>query len=753
MAILLCGCTATRRLPEGEKLVTKAEVKFTNPESVNRLKRVKSSLRSKSPKLNSKFLGLFRSRLWIYNSVREPKKKKGFRYWLKYKLGEVPALYREDEVKQAAVLMEKYLEDHGYFRSRVEWDTAQHERKVQVVYSVTMEGQYFVRNIILPSDTDEISRIIREKKKRLFIRQSNTYNMDKLKAQRERFATIIRSAGYFDFTREHIYYYVDTTVGNHRCDIHFRVKQPSDASRHVKYYINNIAVYPAYDIDDSITAQKNDTIIEGDYTIIRPEVFMRWKPLVSNIMIKKGEPFSQKNHTYTINHFLDLGIFKFVNIKYRKTGSDSLDVFIYLTPSNTQDVTGEINLSTTSTNFLGTAVSFGYTHRNIFKGGEMLILTGSVSAETQFNTGQSFINTLEVNGRAELGYPRFVIPFLKQKYVSLYYIPRTKFSINEAFQKRIQYYIINSLLADYAYDWRRKSRIRHILTPFSVNSIRVFNTTSAFDEILRQNPALRSSFDDIFIISQSYSFIYNRLQVSPDKSYGYFRGNMELAGNILYPIAKAASSFPKPYGIFGRPFAQYSKFDADARYYMRFSSRHSLAGRLIAGIAIPYGNFEVTPYLKQFFIGGSMSVRAWHLRTLGPGSYASADVDGDDIIFPDQTGDIKLELNLEYRFGIVKFLKGALFADAGNIWLLREDALRPGGDFDLSRFYKEIAIGTGIGLRLDFDFFVIRTDVAFPLRKPNLPENSRWMFSHLDFGSRQWRKDNLIWNIAIGYPF
>jgi outer membrane protein insertion porin family len=754
LALVYSGCRGTKNLDPGVKLYNGAEVRLLNPETVNNNKTVKSDLLDKAvPKPNKKLLGLFRTKLWFYNKLK-PKKEKGLKAWMKKKLGEAPVLYAEGDTKRSILLMEKYLEDNGYFRADVQFDTVVvgKGREVKVIYSVTTEGQYFIKHVILPKDSDEVSRVIALSYFNMIVRAKQPYNIDKLKAERDKYATQIRSLGFYDFNREFIYYYIDTTLGEHQVDVYFRVKQPTDSTKHIKYHIRDITAYPVYSIDDdTISATGMDTIMVDSVKVIQNETFLRPKTVAHNILFRKGNIFSQKKHSYTVNHFLDLGIYKFVNLKYTKVG-DSLDASIYLTPSDHQDISAEINVSTTSGNFIGSGGSFNYTNRNIFKGGELLSLTASGNVETQLGAAASFVNTIEVSGRAELGFPRFILPFSLKK-VSLYYVPRTKFGFTETYQRRVLYYTINSFLFDFAYDWRQNQQIRHILTPLSVNSIRLFSTTSAFDDILRRNPTLRSSFGDVFIVGVQYSYIYNGMLVDPKRSYGYFRGNVDLAGNLIYPIAKAIDkNGTEPYKIAGRPFANYSRFDVDARYYLKFLKKHSYVNRVIAGIAIPYGNSDVTPYVKQFWIGGSTSVRAYRLRTLGPGSYSSPDsVDSD--VFPDQTGDIKLEFNTELRFTIVSFLKGAIFADAGNVWLLRADPARPGGEFDIKRFYKELAIGTGLGLRLDFNFFVIRVDLSVPIRKPELPENDRWTFDKFDFGNKAWRKENMIWNIAIGYPF
>jgi outer membrane protein assembly factor BamA len=236
----------------------------------------------------------------------------------------------------------------------------------------------------------------------------------------------------------------------------------------------------------------------------------------------------------------------------------------------------------------------------------------------------------------------------------------------------------------------------------------------------------------------------------------YFAGTIDIAGNLLNAVQKQVKkSSDEPFVLFGSPYSQYARFDVDYRYYWQIDVHNKLATRLVLGTGFAYGNSTTLPYIKQFSIGGSNSIRAFPARSVGPGTY---DVRSDpnqqgSAFFIDQRGDIKLETNVEYRFDIIKSFKGALFVDAGNIWLLKEDPGRPGGKFDRDKFLKELAVGTGLGFRFDFSFFVLRLDIAFPLRKPYLPPNERWVIDKIDFGSPSWRGDNLVFNIAIGYPF
>jgi outer membrane protein assembly factor BamA len=314
-----------------------------------------------------------------------------------------------------------------------------------------------------------------------------------------------------------------------------------------------------------------------------------------------------------------------------------------------------------------------------------------------------------------------------------------------------------SVDASFGYIWKETLSKEHSFNPIAVTFAHLTNTTQQFKDLLATNTFLRKSFEEQFTIGQTYSFTYADQLEKDLKNHLYFKGSVDLSGNIIHLVQsmlhEAGGTPANPYTIFGTPYSEYSRFDVDVRHYYNTSNEaSSIASRLIAGIGIAHGNSSTLPYVKQFYIGGSNSVRAFDARALGPGSYKTP----DSLLahsFLDQAGDIKLEANIEYRFPIVSVVRGALFVDAGNIWLRNDDPGRPGGTFAGKTFLNEIAVGTGFGIRLDLSFFILRFDLAFPLRVPYLPEGERWVTSRIDFGSGSWRKENLVLNVAIGYPY
>lgn len=751
LALLSASCNVQKYIPERQRLYTGAELELENPKAIKRKGIMLSELDDKTqPKPNRKFFGLFYTRLWFYFKTKEPKKERGLRRYLKYRVGEAPVYYTEASADKSTKIMEKHLKDNGYFGSIVRFEPSFKKYKASVTYYIASNGQYRYGNISMPKDSSLVSRIMQENLSDLDIKSGDAYNVDDITAERDKYAGMVREKGYYDFSSDYIYFYVDTTVGNMTTDIYFNVKQLPDSISHKKYYIRNVTVYPAFSLDDSTSTQADTTLL-GGYTFIEHERFVKPRALKRTLLFKPGAHYSQRRYQYSLNHLLDLGTYKFVNVKYDRTGTDSLDVSVYLTPGLTQDIVTELNASTATSNFIGSTFSFAYNNRNIFKGAEEFNISATAGIETQIGAkDQSFINTLELNLVAELRLPRLLVPFRFKS--SRRYIPHTKISIRNDYLQRVNFFTLNSFGFNYGYNWRSNTRLQHDYTMLGVNRIKTYRTSDEFELLLNSNPALRSAYSDVFIINAMYVLTFsNQRTDKPYRNYMYLSGGIDLAGNIPYGIAKLANpDRESAYDIGGLPFAQYVKGDLDTRYYVIINKKTSWVSRLIAGMVVPYGNSEIAPYTKQFFAGGASDMRGFRYRTVGPGGYDGAN--DNNSTFPDRTGDIKLELNTELRYTISGFFKGALFADVGNVWLLREDPLRPKGNIS-SDFLSEMAISVGHGFRLDFNFFVIRLDVAVPIRKPQFTKSDRWAFDEMQWKSSDWRKENLIWNIAIGYPF
>jgi len=308
---------------------------------------------------------------------------------------------------------------------------------------------------------------------------------------------------------------------------------------------------------------------------------------------------------------------------------------------------------------------------------------------------------------------------------------------------------LNSFRTEFGYAWKENIRKEHLFNPISITYVQPRDVTQLYIDSLVSNPTLAKAIEKQFILGTNYNYIYNDMQRNRIMSGFYFRGGVDLSGNIAGLVSGANIKEGKPVSIAGAQFSQYVKFETDFRYYAKVSSSALWANRLILGLGLPWGNSLQLPYIKQFFVGGNNSIRAFRSRSLGPGSYQTPP---SETFLPDQSGDIKIETNTELRMRLAGIVHGAIFVDAGNIWLYNENPLKPGAKFS-SDFLKEMAVGTGVGLRFDVIYLVVRLDVAFPLRKPYLPEGDRWVINQIRLGSSDWRRDNIIFNLGIGYPF
>ena len=410
-------------------------------------------------------------------------------------------------------------------------------------------------------------------------------------------------------------------------------------------------------------------------------------------------------------------------------------------------VRAELQAISKSNNFAGPALNFTYRNRNLFNGGETLNLTAKFAYEFQLGRGElEGMNSLELGLGADLIYPRvlFFVP-IKERFS--YSVPKTKISVGTEFLDRQGQYRLNTISGNFGYFWNANQFVYHEINPISINLVNPTNITDDFQAILDANPFLRSSFERQFIVGTNYTFNYNKL-ADQFRTHGIFAGvGIDLAGNGLYAVSNLGGSESGEF--LSLPYAHYAKADLDLRYYFRPSEKQTIATRLFAGVGKPLGQSLSLPFIKQFFSGGPNSIRAFRIRSLGPGTYRPEEFNQES--FYDQAGDIRLEGNIEYRFPIISVLQGAAFMDAGNVWLMNENEKLPGGKFT-SSWWDELAVGTGVGLRIDVQFFVIRFDLAVPLRIPYLPEGERWVDS-FELKNKSWRQDNLIFNFAIGLPF
>lgn len=762
---LVFSCN-TRYLEKGQMLYTGAKI---NIEGDTISKAAKSELKDGieaklTPKPNSSFLGL-RPKLWIYNITKPPKdstKESGLRYWLKYKIGEKPVLLEHVDRDFNRDLIVNYAENKGYFNARAKYDTVSKNKKAKVIYTLTPGPRYLISNVNFPEDSTVINQEIQNLKDKTFLKAGNPFDLDVIKSERERIDNGLKEKGFYYFNPDNIIVQADSTVAkNQKVELFVKLKNSTPQLAKEQFTIDKVVVFPDYTLQGAKEGKfeippVQDTLSKyayNDIYVIDPE--QKFKPKIFDraLYFKTGDLYNRADHNLSLNRLISLGVFKFVKNEF--VVSDSLnhkfDVYYQLTPRDFQSLRVEALGKTNSANYVGSELNLNWSHRNIFRGAEQLKVSAYGGFDVQVGGPKPETkgagNIIRVGGNAQLSIPRIVAPFNFRS--SSAFVPRTNASLGYEFLSRTKWYTLSNFNASFGYSWKENVRKEHDLKVIDITYVRPSKVTPEYQQLQDRYPYLKRVTEQQLIFGPQYSFTYTNTMLPRTNTY-YYRGFLDLSGNIAGLVSGANAKKGDQKTIFDVPFSQYVKTEHDVRFYHKISEKQTIASRLIAGIAYPYGNSIEIPFSRQFFAGGSNSIRAFRARTLGPGSFDPRV--GENKIIYDQGGDIKLELNAEYRANLYKFLNAAVFADAGNVWLVNEDADRPGAKFSKD-WLSEIAVGAGVGLRLDFNILILRLDLAMPIRVPYYEKNDRWMFDKIDFGNSSWRKDNLILNIAIGYPF
>ncbi|MBB6611696.1 BamA/TamA family outer membrane protein [Pontibacter sp. Tf4] len=772
--LLLCGCTGTSRIPQDDALFTGFNVKVeARNDSTNRQKQLQTELEAAvRPKPNFSLLGM-RPKLAIYNTFYT-EKDKGLKHWIQTKLGEPPVLLSTVDTATVSLVMSNRLHNRGYFNNSVQSKTNVRKKTATIDWTAYVSQPYRIRQVVYTiADSLIVQQDIEQNRGESLLIPGEPYDLDKMTAERVRIDANLKNKGYYYFSPDMLIFSVDTTVGNRRADVLMRLKQnlPDQALR--PYKIDDIYIFANYNIGDSLSV--NDTISYKNYKYIPNENYVRARHLVRGVFIEHDSLYSRQDHLLTINRLSGLSAYKFVNIDYETDTLNPglLDTFIYLTPSFKKSLRMEGKFVSKSNNFTGPGITVSFRNRNALKGSELLNVdfTGNfesqaggrgsqenTATEKQLNTN---LSSYELGVQSSLTFPRIISPF-RLRNLRTEFVPKTRMGLGFNFLTRVRYFQMNSFNASYAYNWKPKKEFTHDFTPINLQYVQLASVTDEFQDLLDQNVFLRRSFEDQFIIGSIYQLTFSN-QMETNRTHQFFDNiTLDGSGNLINGLQSLTGAEEpqenKPRTIFGRPYSQYVRVENDFRYYFNFGQESQIVTRLLAGVGYAHGNSTVMPYVKQFSIGGPNSIRAFRARSIGPGTYDVTEK-ADSLVFSyfDQTGDMKLEANIEYRFPIAGFFKGAVFVDAGNIWLLKEtrnekgEIDRPGGLFEGNEFLGELAVGTGFGLRVDVEFFVLRFDLGIPVRVPYLPAGERNVLSDFKFG---FKGDNsMTLNIAIGYPF
>jgi len=745
------GCSSTRSVPADDKLYTGTTVSVNGVSNARARKTLRSDLNDlTTPKPNTKFLGI-RFQLGFYNLFYKAKPKSLFGR-IRDKSGQPPVLASQLDLQKNVQLLQNYSQNKGYFRVAVTGDSVAKRKTVKAAYKVEAGDQYKIDSVHFPGDSSHLSADIRQTAKNTLLQNGKPFDLNVIKGERTRIDASLKEKGYYFFSPDYLLVKTDSTIGNHLTNMYVTVKPNIPVEAQQVYHINNVYIYTNYSLTTANldTAKENAQFYKGYYIIQNRK---RYKPrlLAESMQFKKGDIYNRTEHNFTLNRLINLDLFKFVKNRFEPSPDDSsaLDAYYYLTPQQSKSLRAEFTTVTRSNNLNGSDITFSWMHRNLFRNGSHFKLSAYVGSDVQFSGALRGYNTYRTGAEMDFAMPRFVVPFF---YFPTYggYAPHTDIKLGYDILDRNKLYSLNSYRFEYGYSWKENIQKEHEFYPVSINYVQALNVTRAYDSLEKIYPGLDRAIQSQFILGSTYQFNYNQLAngLKPINAY-YFNGLIDLSGNIAGAITGANVKNGDTAKIYNTPFAQYVKLETEVRYYRKLGINATWASRLDIGVGLPYGNSVEVPYIKQFFVGGSNSLRGFRSRAVGPGIYVPQDT---SVIIPDQTGDIKFEINTEYRPRISGPLYGAVFLDAGNIWLVNDSRYtnKPGAQFS-GKWLSQLAVDAGLGLRFDITVFVIRFDAGFPLRKPWL--QNPWVINQIRLGDKHWRQNNLVYNLAIGYPF
>lgn len=758
IVLLLVSCSSTKYVPDGSYLLDEVRIHTDNKE-------VKPSNLSiyvrQNP--NSKWFSLIKTQLYVYNwSGRDSTR------WINRtlrRLGDAPVIYDEEETIRTTEEMTKAVQNMGYMSATVEPVREVKKKKMKLAYKVNAGKPYKVRTLRYDIQDDKIKEYMQQDSTASLLSEGMYFDVNVLDAERQRITNHLLRNGYYKFNKEYISYTADTVRNSYLVDLTlhltpYRQNNEDEPQKHPQYTINKVNFITDYNVLQSSalnSIEVNDSLHYKGYPIYyKDKLYLRPKVLTNNLRIAPGSLYNEEDVQYTYSNFGRLQVLKYTNIRFFETqqgDSAKLNAYVMLTKSKHQSVSFEVE-GTNSAGDLGAAASVAFQNRNVFKGSEafMLKLRGAYEAVSGLQSGLNQ-NYIELGAEATINFPRFMFPFISNDFKRKIRAT-TEFGLQYNYQMRPEFTRIVAS-AGWSYKWGiQQQRSQHRFDLLDINYLYMPWIDRGFrEEYLdkNENYILKYNYDNRLIVRTGYSYVYNsagRALMNNSvigNSYSV-RLNFESAGNLLYAIAKVGglkkNSDTGEYALLSIPFAQYLKGDFDFAKNFVIDNRNSLAFHLGAGIAIPYGNATMVPFEKRYFSGGANSVRGWSVRDLGPGSFPG------DKNFMNQSGDIKLDASIEYRTRLFWKFRGALFVDAGNIWTIRDYKDQPGGQFEFNKFYKQIAVAYGLGLRLDLDFFVLRFDGGMKAINPAYEKKKdKYPIFRPDFGR------DFAFHFAVGYPF
>lgn len=722
--IFICtSCSTTKFVPDGKYLLTDVKIETDN-------KNVNTSQMEQyiNQKANTKWFSLFAVPLGTYNlSGRDSTK------WINRilkRLGEEPVLFDTLKTEMSRKNLGTVMQNMGYLHADVSLKTIANDKKIKVIYTLHTGKPYFIGNIEYDIYDKNIAQILDMKNENnRGLKKGMIFSINNLENERKRITNILSDSGYYKFNKDYIIYEADSTRTNDSIDVNlklmkFRANSKSPEKDHNRYYINKV----------------NFTSADGDKIKLRRSV------LSDNLAIKEGAPFCEHDLQTTYNNFARLQAVKYTNIRFEELPDTSLlNCNIQLSTNKPNTISFQPE-GTNTAGDLGAAASLTYENRNLFHGSEMLSiqLRAAFEAITGLE-GYQAEDYEEYNIEGRLMFPRFIAPFLSENF-RRNSNAHSELTVSYNLQNRPEFHR-RVFTAAWKYLWNApKQNSTYRFDLIDLNYVYMPWISEKFkedylDDDSNRNAILRYNYEDLFIMKMGFGMTYNN-------GVHAIKANIETSGNLL-SLLSGVSKFDKnsqgQYTLFNIAFAQYVKADFDYTRLFTFDWRNSLALHFGFGIAYPYGNSKILPFEKRYFSGGANSVRGWNVRELGPGEFKGTD---GRIDFINQTGDMKLDFNLEYRTALFWKFNGAFFIDAGNIWTLRSYADQPGGQFKFDEFYKQIAVSYGLGIRLNLDYFILRLDMGVKAINPAYTTAKE----HYPIISPNFKRDFSL-HFAVGLPF
>jgi outer membrane protein assembly factor BamA len=754
LALVISACSNVRYLPAGEKLYTGVRVNIKDKDIKKKdSKAIANELTAITrPQPNGKILGL-RVKLWLHNIS---KGRKNFISRFINNRGEPPVLFSSVDIDQNSKVLQNRLQNESYFQAQVEGDSIVSGQRVKVVYNTQVGPAYTIHQLSFPTDTGSLDTAVAGTRYKSLLKVSDKYNLDLIKLERARIDARLKEEGFYYFSADDILVQVDSTnAGKNMVNEYVTIKPETNDKAWDIYTIKNIYIYPKYSLRD--TSIKLDSALRyDDYFVIDPKNTIHPYVFRNVMSFHPGEPYNRADHNQALKRFIDLGPYKFVKNKFEDAsdpGSPKLNAFYYLTDYQKKSIRFEIIGRTTSANYTGTQATLSWRNRNTFKGAELLTVSLLGSSDIQVGGRSGGFNVYQTGVQTSLSWPRFITPMRVSSNTD--FLPHTSLQLEYDLTRRTNLYTLNSFKGSFGYQWKQDIHISHDFELFTVTYVNAASVTQLYRDSVTHthNPTLQHVIDNQLTFGPTYGYTYTNTMEDYKTNTYYLNGKVGLSGNLLGLLSGADSLAGKDKKIFNTDYNQYVKLEGEFRYYHKINSTDKFAARFYAGTGLTYGNSTIMPYSQQFFIGGSNSLRGFKARSIGPGSFLpDQSITGASGFLADESGDIKLEANLEYRPKLFSIVYGALFVDAGNIWNLRSHNGLPGGAFG-TNFLSQVAADAGFGLRFDLSVLVLRTDLGFPIREPWLPEGQRWVIDKINFFNGGWRSGNLVFNLAIGYPF